>query len=76
MVSPSSSGGVAVWVTESGSVPARVWQGTSESGVPVICWVTRVAVARDADTTQFEAELTEHRAPSAEALAFPLRMIL
>jgi hypothetical protein len=57
-------------------VPARIWEGETISGIPVHCYVTRVAVAKDADTTQFEKELQEHRVPSAEIEAIPLRMIL
>jgi hypothetical protein len=58
-------------------VPARIWEGTSESGVRVFCLVTRVAVQRDQDCTQFERELQECRTPTLEALeAFPLRLLL
>ena len=58
------------------SAPARMWEGTTDTGIPVICWVTRIAVKRDQDTSQFQAELAEQRPPSAETWAFPLRMIL
>jgi hypothetical protein len=58
-------------------VPARVWQGATENGVAIVCMVTRVAVAKDADSSQLEAELVEHAPPRAEAVeAFPLRMVL
>lgn len=63
-------------VMDGESMPARIWEGVTAAGVPVICWVTRIAVKRDRDVRQFEAELAEQRAPSSEALAFPLRMIL
>lgn len=58
------------------SVPARVWEGKTESGIPVQVLVTRVAVLKTEDCSQFEAELQEHKAPSAETMAFPLRMVL
>jgi len=57
-------------------VPARVWQGQTESGIPVHCFVTRVAVARDQDCSQFERELQEHAAPRPEVAAIDPRFIL
>lgn len=57
-------------------LPARVWQGTTASGVRVTCLVTRIAVAAGEPTAEFERELQEHAPPRPEALAFPLRMIL
>ena len=62
-----------------GFVPARVWEGKTESGIPVICMISRVAVSNDAGQEvleQFGRELEECRVPSAEAQSFPLRMIL
>lgn len=50
-------------------VPARIWEGHTEAGVPVHAFITRVAVAKEEDASQFEAELQEHRAPSAEVAA-------
>lgn len=57
-------------------VPARVWEGVTESGVHVHCYVTRVAVKADQPTEEFERELQKHRVPSPEVQAIPLRMIL
>jgi len=57
-------------------VPARIWEGTTDSGIPVHCYVTRIAVAQGQDTTQFERELRECRTPSVEVEALPLRLIL
>lgn len=57
-------------------VPARIWEGKTESGISVHCYVTRIAVARDADASEFERELQEHKAPSAEIQAIPLGLIL
>jgi hypothetical protein len=58
------------------SVPARIWVGKTESGIPVHCYVTRIAVAKNADASEFERELQEHKAPTPEIEAIPLRMIL
>ena len=60
-----------------GSVPARIWEGHTESGIPVVCLITRVAVHKEHDTAQFERELAEQRAPSQAGIeAIPLRLIL
>lgn len=59
-------------------VAARVWEGQTDSGIPVHCFITRVAVAngKGLDHSQFERELAEQRAPSFEVAAIPLRFIL
>jgi hypothetical protein len=57
-------------------VEARVWEGETESGIPVHCFITLVAVHEGLDTPQFEKELSEQRKPSAEVAAIPLRLIL
>jgi len=57
-------------------VPARVWEGQTDSGIAVIAWVSRIAVREDQDQSQFLKELAEQRPPSADAQSFPLRMIL
>lgn len=65
------------------SVLARIWEGQTESGVPVYCLITRMAPTIDPQDpanaekfTQFERELKEQRIPSAEIEAIPLRLIL
>lgn len=50
----------------------RIWEGHTESGIPVHCYIPRVAVHKDEDTSQFERELKETRAPSAEVAAIPM----
>jgi hypothetical protein len=57
-------------------VTCRIWEGRSERGVRVIAHVTHIMVHKDDDQTEFEAELQEHRTPSAAAEAIPLRSIL
>lgn len=57
-------------------MPARIWEGYSESGTPVHCYVTRIAVADGQDTSQFERELQEQRAPSAAVSEIPLSLVL
>jgi hypothetical protein len=60
-------------------VPARLWQGETESGIPIHCYITRVAVAEGrapADYSQFENELQEHSKMRPDIAAIPLRLIL
>lgn len=61
---------------EATPVQCRVWEGHTESGIPVVVLVPRIAVNNGNDTAEFERELLECKAPSADADAFPLRMIL
>ena len=60
-------------------LPARVWEGETESGIRIHCFVTRVAVKEGQPSEtykQFEEELKEQRKPSPEVQAIPLRFIL
>jgi len=57
-------------------IECRVWEGVTERGVKVTCLIPRIAVALGEDHAEFEAELQEQRAPSAEVSTFPMRMIL
>jgi hypothetical protein len=58
------------------SIPARVWCGETANGVACHAYITRIAVARDEDASEFEADLKEHTAPTPEVAAIPLRFIL
>lgn len=60
---------------ESG-LACRVWEGETESGIKVQCLITRIAASKNDNLAQFERELIEHSAPSADVRAFPLRMII
>lgn len=55
---------------------ARVWEGVSEGGVYVQCFIPRIAAKDGQDLTQFERELSEQKKPSVEAEAIPLRFII
>jgi hypothetical protein len=61
---------------------ARIWEGTTEHGTPVHCFITRVCPTiptpdlPKAVVEEFEASLRETRAPSALVEAIPMRMIL
>lgn len=66
-------------LAEVNGLPTRIWEGTTETGIPVICLITRVAVSNDetpAVHEQFKQELLECKPPSAAVEAFPVRMII
>jgi len=63
-------------LVEVNGVPARVWEGKTDSGIAVQCLVTRIAAPKTDNLAQFEAELKEQAPPSAEVAAFPMRMII
>ena len=62
--------------TETGVVPARIWEGTTERGIKVHAYITRIAVSARDDASEFELALQECRAPSAEVAALPSRLVL
>jgi hypothetical protein len=40
-------------------VPARIWVGTTESGIGVIAFITRLGVPEGCDASELERELLE-----------------
>lgn len=63
-------------VTPAGEVDARIWEGTTASGIAVHAFITRIAAEQGIDPTEFERELQQTRAPSVAAEWYPLRMVL
>lgn len=63
-------------VVELNGVPARLWEGETESGIQVHAFITRIAVHKDDDASQFEKELKEQRPPSVAVAAYPARLVL
>ena len=63
-------------IVELNGVPARIWEGNTDSGIPVHCYVTRIAVLDTDDREEFERELSVCREPSPVVDAIPLRLIV
>lgn len=63
-------------MVEVNGVPARIWEGTTESGIPIHAYITRVAVETNQNQAEFERELNQHRAPSPAVQAISLRLVL
>jgi hypothetical protein len=63
-------------LVEIDGVPARVWEGETDSGIPVAVLVTSIAVPPGHDTAQFERELIECARPTPlGAEPWPARMV-
>lgn len=58
------------------AVPARIWEGRSEAGARVHCYITRVAVVEGDDMSEFDRALLEERKPSPEVMSIPARLVL
>ena len=65
-------------IVELNGVPARVWEGKTESGIKVHCFVSRIAIDKDElRAVEFERELQETRTPSPEIENYyPSKLIL
>lgn len=60
----------------SATFQARVWEGTTESGIPVVCLMPRIATPANEKQDEFQRELKEVAEPTALSDAFSLRMVL
>jgi hypothetical protein len=61
---------------EINGLPTRVWEGHTESGTPVHCFIACIAVPVDHDAAEFERDLLECDQPSAELQDIPERLSL
>ena len=63
--------------TVGGTIPARIWQGTTESGVPVKAWIAVIQPQTDDEALleQFGKELKEVPA-SRELTSFDIRLVI
>ena len=58
-------------------VYARIWEGETDTGIKVHCYVTRIAIVPNQEhEAEFEKELEKQKTPSAAVEAIPLRLIL
>jgi hypothetical protein len=63
-------------IVEINGMRCRVWEGHTDSGIPMHAYIPRVAVANEHDSSQFDRELQACEPPSAEIQAIPLRLFL
>jgi len=58
-------------------IPARVWEGETESGIKVHCFITRIAtIANCPRIDEFEKDLIPQKEPSPEVEAYSNRLVL
>lgn len=57
------------------AMQGRIWEGTTESGIPVQAVIVRIATPDIGNQEQFVAELKETKPPE-QAQAFPLSMVI
>ena len=63
-------------VEVNGGIKCRVWEGRTDSGIPISALIPRIAAVDDGNLAEFEKELREQKAPSVAIEAWPLRLIL
>jgi hypothetical protein len=63
-------------VTVNGSIQARVWEGKTESGIPVQCLIAQIAVDVNLRQEDFERELKETESPAPSVSAFPFPSVI
>ena len=59
-----------------GEMPARIWEGTTDSGIKVHAYITRIACAEGENQEMFQRDLLACTPPSKEIEAIPMRMII
>ena len=75
-VTLESTSRIVTLVQNGVEIPARVWEGRSESGIEVTALVVRLTAPKEQNLRRFEDELLACRPPSREFEYFPLRTIV
>jgi len=63
-------------IVQLNGVPARIWEGCTSSGITVHAFITRIAADNSQNLAEFDAELSETSAPSADVAGIPLRLLI
>lgn len=63
-------------IVEFDGIECRVWEGTTDAGVPLTAFIPRVAVKEGHDASEFERELMTREAPRVASEVWPARMVL
>lgn len=64
-------------IVELNDVPARIWEGETESGIKVHCFITRIACDKNEERAdEFRTELQEQKPPSKGVDSYPLTMFI
>jgi hypothetical protein len=64
-------------VINGANVPARIWEGQTDSGIACHAFITRIGVHKELDASQFDRELLECRPPTNPDIAlYPNRIVI
>lgn len=64
-------------IVELNGIPARIWEGKTDGGIPLHAYITRIAVDKEEDATHFESELDGSvSTPTPDVDAIPLRLLI
>lgn len=58
-------------VTVGSALPARIWEGTTESGILFLAFITHLEPADPAQMAKFLAEMSDMKKPSPAAEKIP-----
>jgi hypothetical protein len=58
------------------TLPARIWEGQTDTGVQCHAYITRIACDHTANAREFERDLQEQRRASPAIAAIPMRLVL
>lgn len=67
---------IVTLVIDGQDVPARVWEGKTEEGIPCHALITLIAVHKDEDAAEFERDLQRCKDPSPPIAAIPRRYFI
>ena len=64
-------------IVEFNGIPARIWEGETESGIKIHCFITRIMVNKDEPRIkEFHDELQIQNTPRSEIQAIPMKLII
>jgi len=63
-------------LTSINGVPARIWEGHTASGIPIHCYITRIAVNHLDNCTEFDQELEHASPPTPAVMAIDNRLLI
>ena len=65
-------------IVQLNGIPARIWEGKTDTGIQVHAFITRIAIDKDEPNAQlFEVELKECKLPSTGVSeSYPLSLII
>lgn len=63
-------------ITVGAGLPARIWEGTTESGTPFLAFITHLEPIKDSDKPKFIAEMSDMKKAGEAAANYPAKLLL